>query len=147
SQASPNRVWEGGKAVQWVEDSRNSSRFPCMRALLSLLGFVIGFLLLERGFAFGISWPLVVSVLGFGFTVLCVVAVARDDTDSLRNWLLAALFLDGFVIWGIIVLAGDIDETLEDLLLLWAVFWFSWQVAFWLAWLLQKRRKRSSAGH
>jgi hypothetical protein len=112
-----------------------------MRSLLSLLGLVIGFLLFCYGFAFGISWPLIVSVLGFGLTVLCVGSSSRHDAKSLRNWLLAALFADLLVLWGLIeLLADDWDGRLRQFIIDWAVLWFVWQLLFWVVWLLQPER-------
>lgn len=113
-----------------------------MRAVLALAGLICGVLLLAWGMPFGVSWPLIVSVLGFGLTILCVAAVGRRDADSLRNWLLAALFADPLVVWGVIeLLAEGWEGRLRDFVIDWTVLWFAWQVLFWVVWLLRPTKE------
>jgi len=105
-----------------------------IRILAYCSACVIGWLLLDHAPILGwLGWPFPMSIIGCGYMTLCILAIERWDAKSLRNWLVLAFILNGWVIWGLLDLWNK--STFEKSnLAIWSILLFSWQILFWAVW-------------
>jgi hypothetical protein len=109
--------------------------------LLGLLNLQTGLALVGGGH--GTFWPFLASIVLCGIIALCVSAISRSDWQSLRNWLILILFLDGILIWKLLDL-GKLWEIASETVIWWAVSWFLWQPLLWGLWLGQVKKGNSA---